>query len=179
MADLQETLKQLKSDDMNERYRAWDAAGPLGAKAVAPLAELMKQDVTTIGKAGKMALQNVVNYAGRSGAEAEAKAVTVELMKVASSAYPRPIRGDALYWVGLIGGPDAIPGLVKLLNDRIIREDARTALERIPGEQSLAALKAAAASGATDFRKNIEQSIRNRGLTRETAGIADGAKRVS
>jgi HEAT repeat protein len=179
MADLQETLTQLKSEDMNVRYTAWEAAGPLGAKAVAPLADLMKEDVRTVGKAAKLALQNVVNYAGRPGAGAEAKAVTAELLKVAGSTASRPIRGDVLYWIGLIGGPDAVPALAKLLDDRVIREDTRTALERIPGEESLAALKAAAAKGATDFRKNIQQSIRNRSLTRETVGVAESVKAVS
>jgi HEAT repeat protein len=180
MPDLKETLEQLKSEDMKVRNAAMEAAGPLGPTAVAPLAELMKLDVRTSGRDAKLALQNVVNYSGRPGAETEAKAVTAELLKVASSAnHPRFIRGDALCWVGYIGGPDAIPALVKLLDDRVIREDARTALERIPGEQSLAALKKAESAGATDFRKNIQQSIRNRGLTGQTVGIGEGSKTMS
>jgi aconitase B len=176
MADLQETLKQLKSEDMNDRYKAWDAAGPLGASAVKPLVAVSKMDNRTFGKAGKLALQNVVNYAGRPGAEDEAKAIAKELMQVAADpSNPRMIRADALYFIGTIGGSAEIPGLAKLLQDRVIREEARQALERIPGDESLAALKTAATTGATDFHRNIQQSLYNRALTNETIGIkADG-----
>ena len=179
MADLQETLRQLKSEDMNERYAAWEAAGPLGATAVKPLAELMKLDVRTIGKAGKLALQNVVNYAGKPGSEDDAKAVAKELMSVASDAHnPRMVRADALYFIGTIGSTEQIPGLTKLLSDRVVREEARQALERIPGDESLAALKTAVTTVQADFRKNIQQSLHNRGLTRETAGIKEESKGV-
>jgi len=180
MADLEETLKQLKSEDMNDRFTAWEAAGPLGATAVKPLAAISKQDNRTIGKAGKLALQNVVNYAGRPGAEAQAKAVAKELMEVASDHQnPRMVRTDALYFIGTIGGSAEIPGLIKLLEDRVVREDARQALERIPGDESLAALKSAAATVQADFRKNIQQSLHNRALTRESVGIKDDSAAVS
>jgi HEAT repeat protein len=180
MPDLKTTLEQIKSEDMKVRYAAFNAAGPLGPQAVAPLADLMKEDVRTVGRDAMLALQNIVNYTGRPGAQAEAKAVTEELMKVASSPnHPRFVRVDTLTWIGYIGGPDAVPGLVKLLDDRVIREEARTALERIPGDESLAALNAAAQKVTTDFRKNIQQSIRNRSLTSQTVGIGEGVKAVS
>ena len=180
MATLQETLKQLKSDDMTERYQAWESAGPLGPTAVRPLAELMKLDVRTVGKAGKLALQNVVNYAGKPGSEADAKAVAKELMIVAADPRnPRMVRADALYFIGTIGGVEQIPGLVKLLADRVVREDARQALERVPGEESLAAMKTAATNVQADFKKNIQQSLHNRGLMRETVGIKEETKGVS
>ena len=82
----------------------------------------MKENVTTIGRAGKLSLQVVANYAGRPGAEAEAKAVSAELMKVASNTnFPRPVRGEILYLVGLIGGPESGPRSDrKLLEDRVV-----------------------------------------------------------
>jgi hypothetical protein len=172
MADLKEVLKDIQSQDMNDWYKATQEAGPQGHTAVRPLADLMKLDDRTKGRAAKLSLQAVVNTAAAPGNEAERKLVAAELVKVASAtSYPRTVRSDALYWVGLIGGSEDVPGIAKLLADRMIREDARMALERIPGDESLQALQKAESSGATDFRKNIAQSLHNRALTKETVGI--------
>jgi HEAT repeat protein len=176
MADLKEVLKDVQSQDMNDWYKATQEAGALGHTAVKPLAELMKLDDRTKGRAAMLSLQAVVNTAAAPGNEAEKKLVAAELVKVASAtSYPRMVRSDALYFLGLIGGPEDVPGISKLLADRMIREDARMALERIPGDESLQALRKAESSGATDFRKNIAQSVHNRGLTKETVGIKSTA----
>jgi hypothetical protein len=172
MADLKQVVKEIESQDMNDWYKATQDASSLGPEAVKPLADLMKLDDRTKGRAAKLSLQAVVHNAAAPGNEAQKKAVAAELLKLASTpSYPRIVRSELLHWVGLIGGPDEVPGLAKLLSDRIIREDARMALERIPGDESLQALQKAATSGATDFRKNIAQSLHNRGLTKDTVGI--------
>ena len=176
MSDLKQVLKEIQSTDASDWYKSTQEAGPLGPEAVKPLADLMKLDDRTKGRAAKLSLQAVVHTAAAPGNEAQKKAVAVELLKIASIAsYPRIVRSDLLYWLGLVGGPDEVPGLAKLLNDRIIREDARMALERIPGDESLQVLKKAATSGPTDFRKNFAQSLHNRALTRDTAGIKSSA----
>jgi hypothetical protein len=176
MSDQQQVLKEIQSTDMNDWYKATQEAGPLGSKAVKPLADLMKLDDRTKGRAAKLSLEAVVNTAAAPGNDAEKRAVAAELVKVASiTSYPRTVRSDALYWLGLIGGPADVPAIAKLLNDRTIREDARMTLERIPGDESLQALQKAGASGATDFRRNIAQSLHNRALTNETVGIKSPA----
>lgn len=173
MAELKEFLDQIKSNDVNVSYQASTTAGPMGAQAVMPLAEVMKLDIRTNGRAATLALQNIVHHAARPGAQTEARAVAEELLRVAAvPTQPRAVRGNCLYLVGFIGSPEAIPALVKLLDDRVIREDARMALERIPGDESLGALRKAAETAPADFRKNLQQSLHNRGLTYSTAGVA-------
>ncbi|HSZ55181.1 MAG TPA: hypothetical protein VK797_05940 [Tepidisphaeraceae bacterium] len=176
MANLKQVLKEIQSQDAGDWYKATQEAGPLGPEAVKPLADLMKLDDRTKGRAAKLSLQAVVHTAATPGNEEQKKAVAIELLKFASiTSYPRSVRSDLLYWVGMVGGPQQVPGLARLLNDRIIREDARMALERIPGDESLQALQKAAASGPTDFRKNLAQSLHNRALTQETVGIKSPA----
>ena len=46
----------------------------------------------------------------------------------------------------------------------VLREDARMALERIPGKRSVAVLEAALKAAPEDFKPNIGQSLRARGL---------------
>ena len=173
MPDLKQLLSDIKSEDMNVRYAAWRSAGPYGSEAVAPLADLMREDDRTIGKAAKMAVHQIVHHAGRPEARADALAVSAELLKVAESkTRPRMVRSDCLYWVGLIGSAEVVPGLSRLLGDHVVREDARLALERLPGDESLRALHDAAATAPPDFKPNLQQSLHNRQLTPSTAGIA-------
>ena len=51
-------------------------------------------------------------------------------------------------------------------------------LERIPGNASLNALRQAAKEAPADFRPNAEQSLHNRTLTRQTAGVASAHCRL-
>ena len=172
MADVKQVVREIQSQDAGDWYKATQEAGPLGPEAVKPLADLMKLDDRTKGRAAKLSLQAVVHTAAAPGNDAQRKAVAAELLKLASTpGYPRIVRSDLLYFVGLVGGAEQVPGLAKLLDDRIVREDARMALERIPGDESLAALKKASTSGATDFRRNIAQSLHNRALSNQTLGI--------
>ena len=171
-------LELIEAENLSDWTRATQEAGRLGARAVAPLADKMKLDSRTKGRAAKLSLQAVVNYSARPGADVERKAVAVELLKIANQTYPRMIRSDVLYWLGLIGGPEQVPGISRLLQIGLIREDARIALERIPGDESLKALQAAVQTALADFRRNLQQSLHNRALTRDSAGIKEGVRTV-
>jgi HEAT repeat protein len=170
MDNLQEFLDKIKSTDASVRYAAWRSAGPMGAPAVAPLADLMASPEKGVAKAAKEALQAIVHHAGRPDAQAEARAVATELLKVAASTRPRQVRADALHWLGFIGDRRAVSGLAKLLGDAEVREDARLALERIPGKESLRVLRKALQTAPADFKPNLEQSLYNRKLTPAAVG---------
>jgi len=51
-----------------------------------------------------------------------------------------------------------------LLSNSELREDARMVLQRIPGRRSLAALRAGLKAAPKDFKINIAQSLRQRGV---------------
>ena len=67
---------------------------------------------------------------------------------------------------------EATQSLAALLKNAELREDARMALERIEGEATLAALESALANAPDDFRPNLPQSLRNRGVN--ITGIPSG-----
>jgi HEAT repeat protein len=170
--EAKDLLDQLQSPDANVRYNAWRGAGPTGATAISGLGDLMASPDKSIAKCAHGALDTIAHYAARPGATpAEAHGVTMELLKLATTTRPRMVRSDALCLVGVVGDAHAVPGLVKLLSDNDVREDARMALERTPGSASLAALKKAATTVPADYRPSINQSLHDRALTVQNAGI--------
>jgi hypothetical protein len=62
-----------------------------------------------------------------------------------------------------IGGDESVEAIAGLLTNAQLREDARCALERIPGERSLDALKQAFDAAPKDFKTNLALSLRARG----------------
>jgi hypothetical protein len=62
-----------------------------------------------------------------------------------------------------IGDDDVVQPVARLLHDPELREDARAALERIPGKKSLAALQLALRNAPPGFKPAIAESLRVRG----------------
>ena len=92
------------------------------------------------------------------------KAVEKELIPLLGQAHPKAVRVEALWMLSEIGGDDAVGPMAKLIADKEVREDARMALERVPGEKSLGALKEALDAVGSDFKIHIAQSLRARGV---------------
>jgi hypothetical protein len=63
------------------------------------------------------------------------------------------------------GGDGCIEAVSALLADAQVRDDARCALQRIPGDTSLAALKDALNTAPEPFRFAVAESLRKRGQT--------------
>ena len=160
---LNELLENIQSDSAETRTTAWQQAGTIGAAAVKPLAGLCTQ--THQEKAGPPGGAWRGSYAqsaplglGRgnraSSGSCSACLVTTGrwLCGGMSSGCSRRLAGD-----------ESVPPIAALLNQESLREDARMALERIPGDTSLAALRKALDAGPKDFRPNIAQSLRARG----------------
>jgi HEAT repeat protein len=160
---LDDLLSKIRSQDDAVRGPAWQAAGPVGADAVKPLAGVMSDADMEVARAAKRALWKVVRHAGRPGADTERKAVAGELVTLLKG-QPTPVRRETLWMLSEIGGADAVQPIAAILADRELREEARAALERIPGNESLAALKAGLTSVSEDFKPAIAQALRVRGV---------------
>lgn len=170
-ANLKDWLEKLKSDDAEARAVAARAAGPQGAAAIVPLAEIMGGDNKGAAWAATQALNHIAHYSARPGARPqEARQVAAELLKIAASNRPRMVRSEALDALGFIGGAPEVPMLARLLDDKDVREEARMALERIPGAESQRALQQASQKAPADFQPNLRQSLYSRSLTAATAG---------
>ena len=168
---LEKLIEQIQSKDEALRAAARDAAGPVGARAVLPLAKLAASGELEIARAAQRAIQNIVYYAGRPGAESGAKAVAAELLKLLGDSQPLQMRRDVLWLTWQIAGEEAVAPVAALLAHVELHEDARMALERLPGEQATAALRAALTTATAADKPALAHSLRRRGV--ETPGAPD------
>jgi|GEM_PF-191111 HEAT repeat protein len=160
--NIEEIVAKIRSKDDAVRGPAWQSAGPLGAPAVKPLAEVMLDTDMETSRAAKRALWLIVRHAGRPNAQAERKAVSKELVALLPKS-TAAVRREMLWMLSEIGDDDAVPAIAELLQDAEAREDARMALERIPGKKATQALAAALKTVPEDFRPNLAHSLRVRG----------------
>jgi HEAT repeat protein len=163
-----ELLAGIKSASDNERTEAWQSAGEVGAPAVKPLANVMTDDDLEVARAAKRALWKIVRYTGRPKANKERRAVETELTDLLGDDQPVAVRREVLWMLSEIGARNSIKPIARLLRNEELREDARMALERIPGKRAVTTLKAGFEKAPEDFKPNIAQSLRNRG--EEVAG---------
>lgn len=159
---LSELIAKIKSPDDKVRGPAWQSAGPAGAPAIAPLAEVMKETNFEVARCAKRALERIVRHAGRPGAEVERKTVAAELVKLLGPG-EASVRRHALWMLSEIGDDDAVKPMAGLLADAGLREDARCSLERIPGTAATGALRAALVAAPEDFKFALAHSLRVRG----------------
>jgi HEAT repeat protein len=161
-----ELIAKIKDKDDKVRSAAWLAAGEVGAPAIKPLAAVMSDAASEleVSRAAKRAMWQIVRHVGRPGAEAEKKPVVVEVLALLADGQPVPLRREALWMLSEIGGDDSIDPLAKLLGNKDLREDARCSIQRIPGDKSLSALKAALGAAPDDFKVAIAESLRARGV---------------
>ena len=139
-AELDEFLARIADPSAEVRAEAWKAAGPLGAPAVMPLAKLAESSEPGISKAALAAIETITTHAGRSTAEAEREAVAQAIADAVEAAGDDQLRRELLHLLGLAASDMQIPLLAGLLNDAAVGEDARIALERIPGAAATGAL---------------------------------------
>ena len=163
-----ELLAGIKSAGDNERTEAWQSAGEVGAPAVKPLANVMTDDDLEVARAAKRALWQIVRHTGRPKANKERRAVETELTELLGDDQPVAVRREVLWMLSEIGARNSIKPIARLLRNEELREDARMALERIPGKRAVTTLKAGFEKAPEDFKPNIAQSLRNRG--EEVAG---------
>ena len=157
-----ELIEQIKNGDDKQRGVAWQAADNAGPAAVRGLAELMFTGEQEVARAAKRALWRIVRYSGRPTGGDEVKAVAKELVVLLASGDPN-VRREFVWMLSEIGDSDAVPTIALLLNNPQLREDARAALQRIPGETSLRSLKVALKQGAEEHKPAIAESLRVRG----------------
>jgi HEAT repeat protein len=158
-----ELVGKIKDSSPEVRTKAWLGAGGVGAAGVGALAEVMTDKDLEVARAAKRALWQIVRHAGRPGADDEKDAVAGRLVGLLGDEQVA-VRREALWMLSEIGEKKAVTSMADLLADEELREDARQALERIPGKKSVAALKAAFKEAPEEFKPNLAQSLRKRGV---------------
>lgn len=157
-----------KIKDRSDKVRAegWESAGKVGAAAVKPLAAVMTSGDADmeVARGARRALWQIVRYVGRPGGEKECAQVLPELHALLADAWPEALRGEVLWMLSEIGTAESVPTIVASLKSSSLLEDARCALSRIPGAESLQALKEALLTVPEKYRAHIAQSLRGRGV---------------
>jgi HEAT repeat protein len=157
-------ISGVRDKDENVRTEAWLGAAQVGAPAVKPLAKVMADSDMEVARAAKRGLWKLIRHAGRPKAGAERKAVSAELVTLLGDDQPVSVRREVLWMLSEIGGGKSVGAIAALLSNRQLREDARMALQRIPNKKVLASLKKALNTVPDDFKLNIAQSLRQRGV---------------
>lgn len=180
-------ITRIKDKDAKVRAAAWLGAGQVGAAAVKPLAALMtemdaelarlaaapgvdKQELgypLEVGRSAKRALWAMVRHVGRPGADRQKRGVAAELCELLGNQEPAALRREVLWMLSEIGGDqavEAIRGIPGILQNKEIRDDARCAVERIPGEAATRALRDSLEEADDEFRLALAHSLRVRGV---------------
>lgn len=157
-------IAKIESSDAETRTNAWQRAGDVGAPAVQPLAMVMTDDDLEVARAAKRAMWQIVRHTGRPGAINAKKAVVGKLCGLLGPDQPVSVRREVVWMLSEIGGMASIRPLAELLSNKHLREDARCALERIPIKRAVQALKAGFEVAPEDFKGNLAQSLRKRGV---------------
>jgi HEAT repeat protein len=167
--NVNELITAIKSTDPQARADAWLNAGPVGAPALAPLARLVPDENFEMSRAARRAMWKIVRHAGRPGAPVESSDTVRALLDLLANNPPRIVGVEVLWMLSEIGDDESVAPIAACLRDVELREDARMVLERIEGKASLDALKEALAKAPDDFKLNIAQSLRRRGV--EVGGL--------
>jgi|YNPBryantNP2012_1023418.scaffolds.fasta_scaffold12659_2 HEAT repeat protein len=157
-----ELIARIRSKDDAVRGPAWQGAGPVGAPAVGPLADVMSDPDFEIARSARRAIERIVRHAGRPGADTERKAVQEELVKLLKHSNVN-VRRLAAWMLSEIGDDNAVAPMAELLADVEAREDARCALTRIPGDKATNALRKAIETAPEEFKFALADSLRARG----------------
>ncbi len=159
-------IAKIEKGDAKVRGEAWQNAGTAGPDAVVPLADLWERGDMEVARSAKRAIWKIVRYVGRPGAAAEKNAVVPKLVSLLADGRSEAVRRDALWMLSELAEDNAsIDKIGTLLTNATLREDARMALERIPGDRSLGILKAALDKASADYKQAVVQSLRARGVT--------------
>ena len=157
-------IAKIRDKDPKVRAEVRDNAGKVGAPAVKLLAEVMTDPDFEVAREAERALWKIVRYAGRPKADGERKAVVAELIPLLGDSRPVRVKREAMWMLSEIAGDEAVAPVSAQLSDKELREDARMVLERLPGEKSLAALQTALKTVPEEFRINVAESLRARGV---------------
>ncbi|MCB1125283.1 MAG: hypothetical protein KDM81_02225 [Verrucomicrobiae bacterium] len=162
-ADVPSVVEAIRTGDDRTRGEAWQGAASLGAAGVRPLSDLLVHEDFEVARSAKRAIWKIVRHAGRPGADAEARAVEQALIPLLAH-FSAPVRREVLWMLSEVAGEDAAAPIARLLQDREVRDDARCALQRIPGQQATMMLQVALQTAPEEFRYNLAEALRKRGV---------------
>ncbi|MFO7974816.1 MAG: HEAT repeat domain-containing protein [Candidatus Hydrogenedentota bacterium] len=174
--ELDDFLARIADPNADVRAEAWKAAGAHGARAVKPLAELGASEDPVIAKAALAAIGTITSHAGRPGAPQERHAVAKALAEALDEAADDQLRRELLHYLGLVASDEHVPVLAALLDDPAVGEDARMALERVPGQAATRALLEALESSSEEVQVRVATALARRGAQEAVPVLIESAQ---
>ena len=174
--EVKEFMAKIQDGNADVRYATWRSAGKIGASAVVPLGELVAGKNRGVARAASEALNVIAHHASRPGATAEREAVSREFLKLLARGKPHATQVKGLELLALTAGDACVPPIARLLHDEKLRENARRALERIPGKASLQALIGVVKKVPEGFRPAVIHSLGQKGSTEALDVLVDCAE---
>ncbi len=162
--DLDAFLAKIRSDQGPLRVEAIMAAGPMGAPAVVPLGAVADGPEREPGIAARRALMNIAAYAGRPGGGDDRKAVAAALLQLLPPPHTKLVRTLTLELLSWTGDDAVVPAVAALCADPDpdVRDEAKRALQAIPGPASLKALIELAGKTDGEFRLAVFAALGQR-----------------
>jgi HEAT repeat protein len=164
---VQKLVELLKSPDPFARRDAWLAAGPLGAAALRPLADLASEGELEISRAANRGMWQIVRYVGAPGRE-ELRRPVVETLgeMLGDTRLPLQLRRDIVWMLSEIIKDEEIDqaSALPLLLDADLGEDVRMALQRVAGPNAIGVLKAGFIQAQGEHKTAIACSLRKCGV---------------
>ena len=166
--DSTEFLTKLSDKNADTRYKAVMQSHSQSLDCLPKLVELLTHSLPGIRKSAKASLLRIAHYSARPGNGKEAASFSDQLISLIVTA-PINTGGYLEHVLGFTGGSSQVTFLANRLE--LQDEEARMALERIPGSASLGALKRAVSTATPEFRIGLLQSIRMRETTNTQLGV--------
>ena len=174
--ELDTFLAQIADPSPHVRTEAWTSAHVVGAPAIAPLAELAEAGDPAVGHAALKAIETIAAHAGRPEAGAEREAAAQALAEAIQASSDDQVRRELLHCLGLVATHAETPLLGSLLLDPAVGEDARIALERMPGTPATRALVAGLQAASPDVQIRLAAALGHRGAPEAVSALRDLAQ---
>ena len=143
--NLEQTMQKLRSSDDNARRQAIDEMANFGVRAIPQLLAMMEKPDAEPREvmAAEMAMEKIVFQSTRPGATSERRSVEQALLARLQKPAPERLQRFLLRLITVVGTPQSVPVLEKLLGNKDLREAARMALQAIPGAEAGSVLERA------------------------------------
>jgi len=174
---------RLSSKDSDVRRAAWESATSATDTEIPSIVELLDSEDRNTSLAAKRALETWA-LRGSSPATARTRKARIEQLLVqtlADATRSTKVRSLTIDLLGIVGGAESVPTLVRAFVDDSLRERARRSLERIPGPEASRALVALLEVPIPDAAISVARSlgVRRDGDTLDALlGVASDAERA-
>jgi hypothetical protein len=155
-------LSEIASDNPELRFAAWRRAGEMNPDVIPELAKLAAAGDAGVTKAAREAIATITHSVGKKNSDGRRPAVVKQLLSVASSTSPVPVRAHVLRLLSLVADERAVPAIARWIHHPELAEEVVFCLERIPGTAANKALVDAYAKAGADLKARILAALGHR-----------------